>query len=48
MVLQAGLAPIGIIAMILFYYDIRIRTEGFDLQVLASALGSEAVPLVVP
>ncbi len=30
--------PISIVALILFYYDIRIRFEGFDLQVLASAI----------
>ena len=46
MIIQAGVAPIGTIAMILFYYDIRIRKEGFDLQVLATALGTEPVPPV--
>lgn len=46
MIIQAGVAPIGTIAMILFYYDIRIRKEGFDLQVLASSLGVEPVPPV--
>ena len=46
MIVQAGVAPIGTIAMILFYYDIRIRKEGFDLQMLASALGVEPVPPV--
>jgi hypothetical protein len=38
---QAAVAPIGRIAMVLFYYDIRIRKEGFDLEVLAAALGSK-------
>ena len=46
MIVQAGVAPIGTIAMILFYYDIRIRKEGFDLQMLASSLGVEPVPPV--
>ena len=30
--------PIPIIALVLLYYDIRIRTEGFDLQVMIAAL----------
>ena len=42
MTVQAAVAPVGRIAMILFYYDIRIRKEGFDLEVLASALGASA------
>lgn len=46
MIVQAGVSPIGTIAMILFYYDIRIRKEGFDLQMLASSLGVEPVPPV--
>jgi hypothetical protein len=41
MVVQAGVAPVGLIAMILFYYDIRIRKEGFDLELLAAALASQ-------
>jgi hypothetical protein len=46
MIIQAGVSPIGTIAMILFYYDIRIRKEGFDLQVLAASLGVEPIPPV--
>jgi hypothetical protein len=46
MIVQAAISPIGTIAMILFYYDIRIRKEGFDLQMLASSLGVEPVPPV--
>jgi hypothetical protein len=46
MIIQAGVSPIGTIAMILFYYDIRIRKEGFDLQMLALSLGVEPVPPV--
>lgn len=34
------LIPIPITAMILLYYDIRIRKEAFDLQVLAQSLGA--------
>ncbi len=36
--------PIVAIAMILFYYDLRIRKEGFDLEMLAQSLGSEGTP----
>jgi hypothetical protein len=32
------LAPISAIALILLYYDIRIRKEAFDLQVLAQSI----------
>ncbi len=34
----AATAPIGSIGIILLYYDIRIRFEGFDLQMLAQAV----------
>lgn len=34
-------APIGATAYILLYYDLRIRKEGFDLQMLADSIGSE-------
>jgi len=45
MAVQAAVAPVGQIAMILFYYDIRIRKEGFDLEVLTAALSArEATP----
>ena len=32
--------PIGAIAYILLYYDLRIRKEGFDLVMLANSIGS--------
>jgi hypothetical protein len=32
--------PIGATAYILLYYDLRIRKEGFDLQMLAESIGS--------
>ena len=35
---QSLVTPIGIIAMILLYYDIRVRFEGFDLELMAAAL----------
>lgn len=41
-------SPIGVIAFVLLYYDIRVRREGFDLQMLAknvadSGIGPKAV-----
>ena len=35
------LTPITIIGTVLLYYDTRIRKEGFDLQVMAAALGHD-------
>lgn len=31
--------PLQVIAMVLLYYDIRVRKEGFDIQMLASNMG---------
>ena len=33
------LAPIGTIAISLFYYDQRVRKEGFDLEMMLKSLG---------
>jgi hypothetical protein len=33
--------PVNIISIVLLYYDTRIRKEGFDLQVMAAALGHD-------
>ena len=38
---QVLVMPISAGAMILLYYDLRIRKEGFDLEMLARSLGSE-------
>ena len=38
---QILIVPIGAIAYILLYYDLRIRKEGFDLQMLANSIGSD-------
>ena len=38
---QIIIVPIGAIAYILLYYDLRIRKEGFDLEMLANNIGSE-------
>jgi hypothetical protein len=40
MVAQILVVPIGATAYILLYYDLRIRKEGFDLQMLANSIGS--------
>jgi len=37
--IQALVTPLGQIAMVLLYYDSRIRKEGFDLQLLAQEMG---------
>jgi len=43
---QVLAAPIGAAAMILLYYDLRIRKEGFDLEMLAKSLGSSPTATV--
>jgi hypothetical protein len=32
--------PISATAMVLLYYDLRIRKEGFDLEMLAQSMAS--------
>ena len=34
--------PISAVAFILLYYDLRIRKEGFDLEMLSQTLGGSA------
>ena len=38
------LTPLGIVANILLYYDLRIRKEGFDLEMLSLSFGTAADP----
>ncbi len=38
---QVLIMPIGAAAAILLYYDMRIRKEGFDLEMLAQSLGAK-------
>jgi len=45
--LSIFLTPLGIIAAILLYYDMRIRKEGFDLEMLSRAMATELQPLAV-
>jgi hypothetical protein len=37
-------APLLTIAMSIFYYDMRVKKEGFDLQMMMNPLGGAAVP----
>ncbi len=37
-------APVSTIGFALFYYDLRVRKEAFDLQMMMQALGSDPMP----
>jgi len=39
---QASVAPFGLLGIIVFYFDVRIKREGFDLEFLASRVGRGA------
>lgn len=43
-VLDAFLTPVSCMALILVYYDARIRSEGFDLEILAAELDRKPGP----
>ena len=43
--LSIFLTPLGIIATILLYYDMRIRKEGFDLEMLSRAITTNPEPV---
>jgi hypothetical protein len=45
--LSIFLTPLGIIAAILLYYDMRIRKEGFDLEMLSRSFAAEPQTLAV-
>lgn len=36
---QSAVAPFGLLAVIVFYFDIRMKREGFDLELLAGRIG---------
>lgn len=40
-IVQAVLQPVAIIGTILLYYDLRIRRDGFDLQLLAASIETD-------
>jgi hypothetical protein len=37
-------APVSTIGFSLFYYDLRVRKEAFDLQMMMQAIGGAPVP----
>jgi hypothetical protein len=37
-------APVSTIGFALFYYDLRVRKEAFDLQMMMQAIGSDPMP----
>jgi len=44
LIAQILVAPLSSAAMVLLYYDMRIRKEGFDLEMLAKQFGSGEAP----
>jgi membrane-anchored glycerophosphoryl diester phosphodiesterase (GDPDase) len=40
--------PLLMIALALLYYDVRVRKEAFDLQMMMAALDSSALPATIP
>ncbi len=45
--IQVILQPVQIVGTILLYYDLRIRKEGFDIQLLAEAMEKEGETVAV-
>ena len=43
-ILQTLIAPVSVIALVLFYYDQRVRNEGFDIELLMEQAGMTALP----
>lgn len=43
-VASALTAPIEVMAFVLLYYDIRVRKEGFDIEMLANNMGASLPP----
>ena len=37
-------APVHTIGFALFYYDLRVRKEAFDLQMMMQAIGADPMP----
>src|SRR5262249_19880585 len=42
-IIEIVILPLQTIAITLLYYDLRIRKEGFDLEMLSQAMGTPAV-----
>lgn len=45
--IQTLIAPVSVIALVLFYYDQRVRTEGYDIELMMEQAGLTA-PSVEP
>ena len=43
-ILQMLITPIPVIALVLFYYDQRVRTEGYDIELMMEQAGLTAPP----
>jgi hypothetical protein len=41
---NVAVAPISSIALALYYYDLRVRKEAFDLQMMMLAIGPDPMP----
>jgi len=41
---SALVAPVSTIGFALFYYDLRVRKEAFDLQMMMQAIGADPMP----
>ncbi len=41
-------APVSTIGFALFYYDLRVRKEAFDLQMMMQAIGAAPEPPAIP
>jgi hypothetical protein len=48
LVLQVALAPVSAIALVLIYYDQRIRKEGFDIEWMMQQAGLTQTAATVP
>jgi hypothetical protein len=46
--LQVLIEPLPVIALVLFYYDQRVRTEGYDIELMMEQAGLTAPPLENP
>lgn len=40
-IVSSAVMPIITVALVLLYYDVRVRHEGFDIEMLAASLGTE-------
>jgi hypothetical protein len=43
--IQTLIAPVSVIALVLFYYDQRVRTEGYDIELMMQQAGLTSLPV---